>query len=371
MLPNPDTNELLHRIALTYVKETGPKRARVLLQHYPTAADIFKAPLKELKQIDGMGEIRARAFKEPEVMEQAEEQLKFVLKHGVQPLWLNDDNYPLRLKQCADAPVLLYYRGSVALDMQKQVAIVGTRKYTDYGQKLCEDLVEGLANEENILIVSGLAHGIDTIAHKAAVERGLPTVGVLGHGLDMIYPSTNRTLAKQMLEHGGLLSEFPSGTKPDRGNFPMRNRVVAGLCDVTIVVESDIKGGSLITARIADSYNRDVATFPGRVKDTKSSGCNELIRTNIANMITCADDLMELMNWNRSKKKKPVQRQLFIQLSPEEQVVIDILQAKDSVHADELLHQSNLGSSILAATLLQLEMQGLVKALPGKMYRTN
>ncbi len=185
----------------------------------------------------------------------------------------------------------------------------------------------------------------------------------------MIYPSTNKALAKDMLLNGGLLTEFPSGTKPDRSNFPMRNRVVAGLSDVTVVVESDIKGGSLITARIADSYNRDVASFPGRVRDSKSSGCNELIRTNIANMITCADDLLELMNWKSTAKKKPVQRQLFIQLSLEEQVVMDLLQAKDSVHTDELLHQSGLSSSLLAATLLQLEMQNLVKALPGKMYR--
>jgi DNA processing protein len=251
------------------------------------------------------------------------------------------------------------------------VAVIGTRKYTDYGQRLCEDLIEGLKGEEDTLIISGLAHGIDTIAHKSALKNNLSTIGVLGHGLDRIYPATNKNLSKEMQEHGGLLSEFPSNTLPDKSNFPMRNRIVAGISDVTVVVESDISGGALITARIASSYNRDVAAFPGRVHDNKSSGCNELIRTNVAAMITKADDLLELMGWQKDKKNKTVQKQLFLNLSAEEQTIINILQTKDSVHADELLHASDMTNSQLAGVLLGLEMQGLIKALPGKFYRTN
>jgi DNA processing protein len=222
-----------------------------------------------------------------------------------------------------------------------------------------------------MIISSGLAHGIDAYAHKYSLQVGLPTVGVLGHGLDRVYPANNKQLAKEMTENGGLLSEFPSGTLPDRSNFPMRNRIVAGISDVTVIVESDIKGGALITARIADSYNREVAAFPGRVYDSRSSGCNELIRTNIAAMITSADDLLELMNWNSNKKVKSVQKQLFIQLSEDEQKIIDLLQAKDALHADELLYQTGIANSQLAAVLLQLEMQGIIKALPGKQYRIN
>ena len=224
---------------------------------------------------------------------------------------------------------------------------------------------------KNILIVSGLALGIDTIAHTKALIMGMPTVGVLGHGMDRIYPDKNKQLAANMLETGGLLTEFPSGTIPDRTNFPMRNRIVAGISDVTVVVESGFSGGALITAYLASGYNREVAAFPGRVNDNRSTGCNELIRTNIAAMITKAEDLIMLMNWDSSKKQKPVQKQLFLNLTTDEQKIIDILQTKDTTHSDELFHQTQLQSSQLAATLLQLEMMGLVKTLPGKLYRLN
>jgi DNA processing protein len=372
MLPDQE-NTLLHRLALTFIKDIGPRRASVLLNHFGNVEHIFKASAKELKHADGLGETLARSFKEqvPDAFQKAEEELHFIIKHDIQTLWIEDEHYPQRLKNCLDAPVLLFYKGNGSLNAKRNVAIIGTRKYTDYGQRLCEELVEGLKGEEDMMILSGLAHGIDTIAHKAALKQGLPTIGVLGHGLDRIYPATNKNLAKEMLEQGGLLAEFPSGTLPDRSNFPMRNRIVAGVSDVTVVVESDISGGALITARIASSYNRDVAAFPGRVHDNKSSGCNELIRTNVAAMITKADDLLELMGWQKSKKNKAVQKQLFLNLSAEEQTIINILQTKDSVHADELLHLSDMSNSLLAGTLLQLEMQGLIKALPGKFYRTN
>ncbi len=367
MLPEND-QELFYRIALTFVQDVGPVTAKNLVEYFGTAETIFKAPLKELKTVSGLGEIRTKGFRDETIFPRAEEELNYIQKHDVSVLWMWDDGYPERLKNCSDAPVLLYYSGNAGLSPEKAVAVVGTRKYSDYGQRATEQLVEEL-KETGVTIISGLAHGIDTIAHKAAVKNGLPTIGVVGHGLDKMYPAANKNLAKEMMANGGVLSEYPSGTPADRAHFPMRNRIVAGLSDITVVVESDIKGGALITARVADSYNRDVAAFPGRIYDAKSSGCNELIRTNIASMITCADDLLELMNWKEVGKKKPVQKQLFINLSPEEKTVYDVLGSKDMVHADELLHVCNMTSSQLASTLLMMEMQGLVKALPGKFYR--
>lgn len=366
--------DTIHRLALTFIKDIGPLRAKALLAHFGNVRDIFNASVKDLKYADGLGETLARQTKaEMEAaLQKAQEELTFADKHNISLLWIDGEEYPQRLKNCSDAPVMLYYKGTSNLNAAKMVAVIGTRKYTDYGQRLSDELVEGLKEEEDIVIISGLAHGIDTIAHKNALKQSLPTVGVLGHGLDRVYPSGNKNLAKEMIESGGgLLSEFPSGTIPDKSNFPMRNRIVAGISDVTVVVESDITGGALITARIASSYNRDVAAFPGRVHDSKSSGCNELIRTNIAAMVTCAADLRELMGWEKTKKPKSVQKQLFLALSPEEDTLVKILQTKDTVHADELLHVSGLGNSQLAATLLGLEMQGLIKALPGKLYRMN
>ena len=369
MLPKTDSEELFYQLALTFVNGIGHKTGRALIEHFVNAKNIFDAPVKELVRIEGVTPVKAKIFKDPEVMKRAEEELNYISKHNIQALFFNNERYPQRINDCGDAPLLLYYKGNANLNAEKIVAIVGTRKSTEYGLKLTEELVDGLQTQENILIVSGLADGIDAIAHKRSVHVGLPTVGVLGHGLDRIYPSTNKKLANEMLENGGQLTEFPNGTEVERGSFPMRNRVVAGISDITVVVESDIKGGALITARMASSYNREVAAYPGRTTDNKSSGCNELIRTNIAAMITKADDLLEMMNWNKGKKAKAVQKQLFLNLSSDEQKIVDLLQTKDSVHSDELYHHTGLTSSQLAATLLQLEMQGIIKALPGKNYR--
>lgn len=367
MQPEKD-QELFYRLALTCVPDVGALTARRLLEHYPSAEEVFKAPLKELKSLGGLSEIKAKGFRSEEVLQRAENELNYIEKNNVAVLWKDDESFPERLKNCSDAPVLLYYLGNADLNMQRVVAVVGTRKYTDYGQRVCEAFIDGLAHT-GALVVSGLAHGIDTIAHKAALKNNLPTVGVLGLGLDKMYPAANKNLAREMQQQGGVLTEYASGIPGDKSHFPMRNRIVAGMSDVTVVVESDIKGGALITARVADSYNRDVAAFPGRVYDNKSSGCNELIRTNIATMITCADDLLDLMNWKTGGKKKQVQKQLFIQLEPDQQKLYDLLSGKDHLHADELFHLSGMTSSLLASTLLQMEMQGLVKALPGKYYR--
>jgi DNA processing protein len=360
--------ELYYQLALTFVPGVGAKIGRALLGQFGSAATIFKTSLKELKGFEGLGEIKVKGFKDPEVLKKAEHELNFVLKNDIRVLYHNN-GYPQRLGNCSDAPLVLYYRGNASLDAAKIVAIVGTRKNTDYGHKLCEELVEGLQGQNDLLVVSGLAMGIDVIAHKKCVQLGIPTLGVLGHGLDRIYPYIHKPLAEQMAENGGIMAEFPSETIPDRSNFPMRNRIVAGLSDITVVVESNISGGALITARMAGSYNREVAAFPGRVNDSRSAGCNELIRTNVAAMITKAEDLVELMNWDAARKSKPVQKQLFINLSAEEQKIVDFLQTKDSMHADELYHHTGLAGSQLAATLLQLEMQGIIKSLPGKYYR--
>jgi DNA processing protein len=367
MLPNED--ELYYRLALSFVPDVGIKRGMALLERFGTAKDIFKAPLKELKKIDGITEERARAFRDESIFSRTEEELKFVQKNNIDVLLISDSRYPQRLLQCNDAPLLLFYKGTANLNAAKMVAVVGTRKNTEYGTKLCETLIEGLQMQEDIVVVSGLAHGIDGIAHKKSLEQGIPTIAGLGHGLDRVYPAGHRNLAKDILLNGGLLTEFPSGTMPDRTNFPMRNRIVAGVSDVTVIVESDKAGGSLITAYMASGYNREVAAYPGRVTDTRSAGCNDLIRSNIAAMITGPEDLLELMNWNKGAKQKAVQKQLFLNLSPDEQKIIDILQTKDSLHADDLYYLTGLGGSQLAATLLQLEMQSLIKTLPGKHYR--
>jgi len=367
MLPEQEHDERFYQIALSFIPHVGGKIGRALLAHFGNARNVFHAPVKQLMQIDGITEGRVKAFKDAEILKRVEKEYNFVLKNDIQIIY--PDKLSARLNQCSDAPLMLYYKGNANLDAAKIVAIVGTRKNTDYGHQVTEELVEGLRGEEGILIVSGLASGIDAIAHKKCVQLGIPTVGVLGHGLDRVYPHTNKHLAEQMVENGGLLSEFPSETIPDRNNFPMRNRIVAGMSDVTIVVESNIAGGALITAHMASGYNREVAAIPGRVNDSRSAGCNDLIRKNIAAMITNADDLLDLMNWSQTKKQRPVQKQLFINLLPEEQKIVDLLQTKDSIHADELMHHTGLANSQLAATLLQLEMQGIIKTLPGKHYR--
>jgi DNA processing protein len=368
MDPVDEHKEVYYQLALSFVPGIGAKTGRALLEKFGSATAIFAAPLKDIKKTDGISEVKAKGFKEQAIFELAHKELDFTLKNNIKILY-NGHNYPKRLSNCSDAPLLLFYKGNADLDAAKIIAVVGTRKNTDYGHKLCEELIDGLRSLEDVLIVSGLALGIDAIAHKRCLLQNIPTVGALGHGLDRIYPFTHTPLAEQMVEHGGLLTEFVSETLPDRTNFPMRNRIVAGMSDVTIVVESHASGGALITAKLAAGYNREVAAFPGRVNDSRSVGCNELIRANIAAMITKPEDLIELMNWSKEAKPKAVQRQLFINLLPDEQKIVDLLLTRDSIHADEIFHHTGLANSQLAATLLQLEMQGLIKTLPGKYYR--
>lgn len=365
-------NELLYQLALTLVPNIGDVQAKLLLQYFGDAYSIFKAKQSQLEKIEGVGTVRAKSIKEFDDFHTAEAELKFIEKYKIKTLFLTDTEYPQRLLNCYDSPTLLFYKGTADLNTSKIVGIVGTRNYTDYGRQFTEDLVKDLS-EQQILIISGLALGIDAFAHKAALKNDLPTVGVVGHGLDKIYPSVNTGLAKDMIKHdGGLLSEFFSGTKPDKHNFPLRNRIVAGLCDATVVVETNIKGGSMITAKLADAYNRDVFAVPGRTTDNKSSGCNYLIKNNKAILLTDADELLDVMGWTlrlRSGQKKKAQKELFIELSANEKQIVQILQQKEMVHIDEINLSSGLSSSAAAAAILNLELQGVVAGMPGKMYK--
>lgn len=362
-------NDLLYQIALTLVPNIGDVHAKTLVTVFGDAQSIFKAKKKELECIEGIGTIRAKNIKDFTEFDRGDEEIKFIEKYKIKPLFLTDKHYPQRLLNCYDSPVLLFYRGNADLNASKIVSVVGTRNNDEYGKAICEKLVEGLA-EQNVLILSGLAFGIDTISHKAALRHNLQTVGVLAHGLDRIYPVQNKALAKQMTEQGGLLTHFISNTLPDRQNFPKRNRIVAGMCDALVVIESGIKGGSLITSELANSYNKDVFAIPGRTTDSKSDGCNYLIKSNKAALITNADDLVENMRWSSSKKTAVrKQRELFIELSADEKIIIDILQQKENTHIDELYFKSGLSSSAAAGALLSLEMQNVVIALPGKVFK--
>ena len=289
---------LTHQIALTMIPGFGPRLARHLLAHFGSTEDIFHASVRELAKAPGIGPILAKVIHHKEYMVRAEMECDFVEKHNIQTIWLTDSAYPQRLEACDDGPPLLYFKGNINFNDQHIVSVVGTWNSTSYGKKLCEDLIAGI-KEINPIVVSGLAYGIDVIAHRAALQNNIPTIGVVAHGLDRIYPPMHRDIAEQMLHAGGLLTEFPSGTNPDRMNFPMRNRIIAGLADVTIVVEAGIKGGALITAEIANGYNRDVCAFPGAVNQPYSEGCNYLIKTNRAHLIRNADDLLYLMNWQK------------------------------------------------------------------------
>ncbi len=367
-------NDLLYQIALTLVPNIGDVHAKALINIYGTAQSIFKAKKKELENIEGIGAVRAKSIKDFTDFNSSEEEIKFIEKYKIIPLFITDENYPKRLLNCFDSPTLLYYRGNADLNTSRIISIVGTRNNSGYGKTVCEKFIEDL-KVENILVVSGLAFGIDTIAHKAALKNNLQTVAVLAHGLDRIYPQQNKSLAKQITEQGGLLTDFISNTNPDKQNFPKRNRIVAGICDAVIVIESGKKGGSLITAELGNGYNKDVFAIPGRINDSKSEGCNYLIKNNKAALINSADDFLDMMNWSvrlRSGLEKgsaKKQRELFIELAPHEKTVVDILQQQDSIHIDELYFKSGLSSSEVATALLMLEMQNVVASLPGKMYR--
>ncbi len=357
---------------MSFIKGVGSTLSKSLIAYFGGPEEVFKASVTHLQKVPGIGTKTATSLNLTEALQRAELELAFVKKQGIDVIFYTDNRYPRKLKHCADAPILLYSKGNANLNTPHVVSVVGTRNATEYGRSLCKQLLEDL-KQYDVLVVSGLAHGIDAAAHKESLRLEMPTVGVLGHGLDRLYPSQNRAIADKMIMNGGLLTEFPSGTKPERENFPKRNRIVAGMADVTVVVEAGIKGGALITAEIANSYNRDVFAFPGRINDEFSEGCNFLIRNNKAGLLSTAADLAFLMGWDSSKAtgQSASQKQfaLPIDLNANERLIFEILhQHAVPLAIDDLSIKTNLPLSQLAMNLLNMEMQGYISARPGKTY---
>ncbi|MCC7523378.1 MAG: DNA-protecting protein DprA [Chitinophagaceae bacterium] len=362
-------SDLLYHIALTMVPQIGDVHARELLQHFGDAEKIFTARKSHLDKFPGIGTIRAKSIKSFTDFRRAEEELRFIDQYKISVFKQTDAGYPKRLLHCYDAPTLLYFKGSANLNHPKIISIIGTRNHTAYGKELTLKVMEELAHCD-VLVISGLAYGIDTLAHKAALKNKLSTVGVLAHGLDRMYPSANKSLAKEMTINGGLLTDFMSGTNPDKQNFPKRNRIVAGIADATLVIETQTNGGSMITAELANNYNKDVFAFPGKTTDPKSSGCNHLIKINKAVLTTSGKDLMEFMNWcDVPTKKRMVQKELFVELKDEEKTVVNILSEKGTASLDEIIPMCNFSHSLVAGAILNLELQGIISSLPGKIYK--
>ena len=364
--------ELQYQIALTLIDGVGDVLAKNLVAYCGSARQVFESKKGPLEKIPGIGTIVANKIVASKfVLTRAEQEMEFIEKNTISALFFTNENYPQRLKNCNDGPILLYYKGNADLNTQKIVSVVGTRTPSAYGNQITEKLIHDL-KDTGILVVSGLAYGIDVLAHKESLTNNLNTIGVLAHGLDRIYPAVHSNYAKKMIEQGGLLTEFMSQTNPDRENFPKRNRIVAGMCDALIVVESKRQGGSLITATIANAYNKDVFAFPGRANELLSEGCNGLIKSNRANLIESAEDLFYIMNWNEEpKKSKSKQIPLFIDLNTEEQVIVDCFKNKSQLHIDEICSATQLPISKTSSYLLTLEFSNVIKSMPGKMYQLN
>lgn len=366
------TDKQIYQLALTMITGVGATLGRHLLQTVGEAEAVFAEKKQFLEKIPGIGSVTAAEIKRPEVLERAHKEAAFIEKNRIAFYFLEDKAYPSRLKECPDAPLLFYFKGNADLNASRIISVVGTRNATDYGRDLTESLIRDLAAcFPDLLIVSGLAYGIDICAHRNALLHRLPTVGVLAHGLDRIYPPAHRNTALEMIEKGGLLTEFPSQTQPDRPNFIRRNRIVAGLADATVVIESAERGGSLITADIAFSYGRDVLSFPGRVTDPHSIGCNQLIRQNKAALITSAADLISLMRWDilPETHKEPVQTELFFPENEQNDQLIDAIRTHKEIHLNQLARITGLPVHKLSSLLFELEMNGKIKALPGNIYK--
>lgn len=366
--------EIIHCLALQMIPGIGIISARTLYDVFGNATDVF-ARRNELVHYTQPSQRKLIKMLEcPEAFERAKRELDFVEKNKLTCLCISDRRYPSRLRECVDAPLALFFKGNADLNALHVVSLVGTRNATEYGKQLCHEFIQSIQSLcPDTLIVSGLAYGIDIAAHRASLKNGLPTVGVLAHGLDRIYPAVHRKTAVEMLESGGLLTEYPNGTNPDRQNFVRRNRIVAGMCDATIVVESAAKGGALITAGLAGDYHRDCFAFPGRIGDPYSQGCNALIRDNKAALITSAEDFVKAMSWdNANERQAPavIQRQLFIDLSPEEELLVNTLRSHpDGMQVNLLVVATDIPINRASSLLFELEMKGVVRALAGGVYR--
>lgn len=357
----------LYRIGLTLLPNVGPVTAKNLISYCGSPEAVFSSSAKALQKIPGIGPQTAHYIREQKVLDQAQAEWEHMQSLQITPLYYLDDNYPSRLKYLADSPIVLYCKGNFDWQAPRTVAIVGTRKPSHYGIALCEELVEGLKNYQ-VAIVSGLAFGIDVCAHRKALECQIPTIGVMGNGLRYVYPAEHRQVAAQMLSNGALLSEYTSNTAPEREHFPMRNRIVAGMCDALIVIETQKRGGSMITAQLANGYNKDVFAVPGRVKDKASEGCNHLIKSHQAALLESVADIAYLMRWEECHKAKAIQGAFFQELDEKEQLVIDLMGKEDAVGIDVLTAMAKIHNSEMAGLLLELEFKGLIKALPGNRY---
>jgi len=364
--------DLIYQIGITLVKGIGNITAKQIIENLDNVVLLFTEKKHVLEKISGLSRRIINEIHSPDVLKRAEKEIRFIERSHIEPLFITDPAYPNRLKECVDAPVMLYFRGNTDLNAGKIISIVGTRNATTYGKEITDQLVHDIRKIfPESLIVSGLAYGIDIAAHRAALRENVATVGILAHGLDRIYPLVHRSAAVEMINAGGLLTDFISETNPDRQNFVKRNRIVAGIADCTIVVESAKKGGALITANIADSYNRDVFSFPGKTCDKYSEGCNWLIKSKKAALITSADDVFREMNWSDplpTVQKQTIQRDLFPELNPEEQKIIEILAKAGSMQLNLLAIEMDLPVSRLSVILFELEMNGMVRCKPGGMY---
>lgn len=359
--------EVLYKIALTMIPKVGAVTARNLISYCGGLEAVFRARKKELCYVPGVGEVLANHILHSNALELAEQELNYLQKEGVRPIFYLDQDYPDRLRPYLDSPILLYYKGQQDLNALRMVAVIGTRKPSPYGLHLCEELIAGLQAYQ-VVTVSGLAYGVDVAAHRKSLACQMPTIGVLAHGLQHIYPASHRQIARQMAVEGGLLTEYSSQMLPKREHFPMRNRIVAGLCDALVVVETGKQGGSMITAQFANDYNKDVFAFPGRAKDTHAAGGHHLIKTHRAALIEEAEDLAYIMGWSAEKQGPGVQQQLFTELSADEKLVVDLLRRNEAASIDKLTYQSRMTGSCMAAVLLNLEFKGMIRSLPGKRY---
>jgi DNA processing protein len=359
--------DLIHLLALLKVDGVGDIMAKKLINHCGSAEAVFKTKTLQLAGVDGIGSVLLQKLKDKTIFDKAESELQYIKSNNIDIAYFQDGNYPDRLKHCIDGPVLLFTSGNIDLKNKKIISIVGTRQMTSYGMDFCRKLIEDLAPLDPV-IVSGFAYGVDIFAHQLAMEHNLQTIGVVAHGLNQIYPKAHKKYVAKMEGNGGFMTEFWSSSNPEKENFVRRNRIVAGMAEATIVIESAERGGSLITANIANDYNRDVFAVPGRVTDKYSAGCNNLIKTQKANVLTSAADLIYILNWDIERKVKPVQKQLFINLEIEEQKVYDYLLQNGKELMDIIALRCDFPIYKISGMLLNMELKGVIRPLPGKLF---
>ncbi len=362
------SNELIAVLRLQRVPNIGDVTAKKLIAHCGSPSAVFDDKSRDLLKIDGIGTRTLMGLYDAEHLEAAEKELEYIRKHDIAYLYYTDKGYPGYLKHCIDSPLILFKKGNIDLEERKIISIVGTRNITSYGKRFCEKLIEDLAPLDPV-IVSGFAYGVDICAQKTAMDQGLQTIGCLAHGLNRIYPKVHEKYARDVERNGGFLTEFWSSSNPDRENFLKRNRIIAGMSQATVVVESAEKGGSLVTADIAHSYDREVFAVPGRAQDKYSAGCNNLIKQQKAHMVTSAADIVYLLNWELEQKPtKPMQQELFVELNEEEKSIYAYLQQGGKQLLDTIALDCQIPIFKVSSTLLNMEMKGLVRPLPGKLF---